>query len=76
MFRVSVIVVLVLTVLIATGLRWREERLGTAPKHRAFDIVGRAKHGVNRWFTAAAFAVIVTVVVMGGLQWLRLWNHS
>ena len=23
-----------------------------------------------------ALAVVVTVIVMGGLQWLRLWNQS
>ena len=76
MIRASVVVVLILTVLIATGLRWREEKRGEAPKHGFFDIVGRTKHSVNRYVTAAALAVVVTVVVMGGLQWLRLWNQS
>ena len=76
MIRASIVVVLILTVVIATGLRWREEKRGTAPKHGMFDIVSRTKHSVNRYVTAAALAVIVTVVVMGGLQWLRLWNHS
>jgi len=71
MIRASVLVMLVLTVLIAIGLRWREERTGTAPKLGFFDFVGRSKRSANRWVTAAALAVLVTLVVMGGLHWLR-----
>lgn len=74
MIRASVIVMLVLTVLISIGLRWREQRMGTAPKLGFFDIVGRTKHSLNRWITAAALAVVITLVVMGGLHWLRLWR--
>ena len=76
MIRASVVVVLILTFVIATGLRWREEKQGKAPKHGFLDIIGRTKHSLNRYVTAAALAVVVTVVVMGGLQWLRLWNQT
>ena len=74
MMRASVVVVAVLTVLIFIGLRWREQRVGTTPKFSAFNFVARGKHAANRWVTAAALAVVLTLVVMGGLHWLRIWR--
>jgi hypothetical protein len=66
----------VLTVLISIGLRWREERLtaqrpvkGTRPGWIALQ-----KRKANRWVTAAALAAVTTLVVLGGLHWLRLWQ--
>lgn len=75
MMRASLVVMVVLTVLIAIGLRWREERTGTTPRLNAFDVVARSKRLANRWVTAAALAVLTTLVVMGGLHWLRQWMH-
>ena len=63
MVKASLIAMLVLTVLIAMGLRWREQR---AP------VVARGKRTINRWVTAAALAALVTMLFMGGLHWLRL----
>ena len=52
MIRFSLFAMVALTVLIAMGLRWREQRLAaTAPR---LGVAGRAKRTVNRWATAAA----------------------
>ena len=75
MMRASLFVMGVLTVVIFIGLRWREERLGSAPRHHPLNIVARTKHSVNRWVTAAALAVVTTLVVMGGAHWLRIWTQ-
>jgi hypothetical protein len=67
--KASLIAMLVLTVLIAMGLRWREQR---APVVARGNMVARGKRTINRWVTAAALAALVTMVFMGGLHWLRL----
>jgi len=64
----------VLTVLISIVLRWREERMGAqkpvvAPRR---GWVAAQKHKLNRWLTAATLAVLVTLLVLGGLHWLRV----
>lgn len=69
MIKASLIAMLVLTVLIAMGLRWREKRLPVAPRG---DALARGKRLINRWVTAAALAALVTMLFMGGLHWLRL----
>ena len=74
MIRASVLVMIVLTVVIFVGLRWREQRVGTAQQLGRFNIVARTKRSANRWVTAAALAVVTTLVVMGGLHWLRVWR--
>ncbi len=69
MIKASLIAMLVLTVLIAMGLRWREKRLPVAERG---DALARGKRLINRWVTAAALAALVTMLFMGGLHWLRL----
>lgn len=72
MVKISLLAMMVLTVLIATGLRWREQRLATAKRAPRLDIVTRTKHAANRWVTAAALAAATTMIVLGGIHWIRL----
>lgn len=73
MVKLSLLVMIVLTVIIATGLRWREQRMPQVNKARRLDILARGKKGLDRWVTAAALATVFTLVVVGGLQWLKVW---
>ncbi|HEV7263383.1 MAG TPA: hypothetical protein VGN83_00465 [Falsiroseomonas sp.] len=74
MIKASVLIVLVLTVLIAMGLRWREQRMPQVAAQQRLGLLGRGKKGLDRWVTAAAIAVVVTLLVLGGLHWLRIWT--
>jgi hypothetical protein len=77
MVKASVLIVVVLTVLIAMGLRWREQRMPeVAAQRRRMGLIGRGKKGLDRWVTAAALAVVVTLVVLGGLHWIKVWTES
>jgi hypothetical protein len=71
MIKASIAVMAVLTVLVAIGLRWREERMGAAPARR-LGFIATQKRKLNRWVTAAAIAAIGTTVILGGLHWLRV----
>jgi hypothetical protein len=74
--KTSLVIMAVLTVLISIGLRWREERVGAlkpAPAPRR-GWVAAQKHTLNRWLTAATLSVLVTLLVLGGLHWLRVWR--
>jgi hypothetical protein len=73
MTKASLIAMAVLTVLIAMGLRWREERLATTQRTPRLNIIARGKRTANRWVTAAALAAATTMLVMGGLHYLRLY---
>ena len=73
MVKLSMIVMLVLTVLIATGLRWREQRAPAVAKAQRLGLLARGKKGLDRWVTAAALAAVSTLVVVGGLHWLKIW---
>ena len=56
------------------GLRWREERMAAARPAKAASpgLAGaRKKRDVNRWVTAAALAAVATIVMLGGLHWVR-----
>ncbi len=70
MMKFSVLIVAVLTVLIATGLRWRDERMASAPRR---GLVAGMKYKANRWVTAATLAVVLTLVILGGVHWLNIW---
>ncbi|MBR0661693.1 MULTISPECIES: hypothetical protein [Neoroseomonas] len=72
MIKASLVAMMVLTFLIATGLRWREDRLATSRPTPRLDIITRGKRTVNRWVTAAAIAAGATMIVLGGIHWLRL----
>ncbi len=74
--KTSLIVMAALTVIISIGLRWREERVGAVRPVKAArrGWIASQKHRVNRWMTAAALAAVVTLAVLGGLHWLRVWQ--
>ena len=71
----SLLVMAALTVLIAMGLRWREERMAaTRPVAKGARRPGwldLQKRAANRWVTAAALAALATIVILGGLHWVR-----
>ena len=75
MVKMSLLVMVVLTILIRMGLRWREERVAalrpTAPKGPRLGWVAAQKRELNVWVTAAAMAVVATLVLLGGLHWVR-----
>jgi len=74
--KTSLVILAVLTVLFAFGLRWREERVATVkavPKRRA-GWLDQQKHKLNRWLTAATLATLATILVLGGLHWLKVWQ--
>jgi hypothetical protein len=82
MVKLSLLVMVGLTVLIAIGLRWREDRLAAArPPARAprggslaAGWIAGQKRKLNRWVTAAALAAVATMLLFGGINWLRIWN--
>jgi hypothetical protein len=71
--KASILIVAVLTVLIAMGLKWRDQRLPQVANQKRLGLLGRGKKGIDRWVTAAALAVVATLVVLGGLHWLKVW---
>jgi len=74
--KTSLVILAVLTVLFAFGLRWREERVTAvqaAPKRRP-DWLALQKRKLNRWLTAATLATLATIMVLGGLHWLKVWQ--
>lgn len=82
MVKLSLFLMAGLTVAIALGLRWREERVAAQrpPQRRqpgggiAAGWVAMQKRKLNRWVTAAALAALVTMLVLGGVNWLRIWQ--
>ena len=76
--KTSLFILAGLTVLISIGLRWREERVGTlrpvAGPRRGW--VAAQKHKLNRWLTAATLAAVLTLLVLGGLHWLKVWQGN
>jgi len=72
MIRLSLFAMVALTILIAMGLRWRDDRIAAQRQAARLNVVARGKRTINRWVTAAAFAVLTTMIVLGGLHWLRI----
>jgi hypothetical protein len=72
MVKASLLAMAALTVLFAMGLRWREERLATTRSPARPGLLARGRRSMNRWVTAAALAAGATMLVMGGLHYLRL----
>jgi hypothetical protein len=73
MVKASLLIMVVLTVLIAMGLRWREQRMPLVAQQTRLGFLARGKKGLDRWVTAAALAAVATLAVIGGLHWLRVW---
>jgi hypothetical protein len=77
MIKTSLLLMLLLTVVISMGLRWRDERMGsTALKNDRRPrpgLVARSKAGIDRWVTAAAIAAVASIALIGGLHWIRIW---
>jgi hypothetical protein len=71
MFKASLLLMALLTVLAAMGLRWREGKAGPPAK---MGWVEKQKRNAKRWVTAAAIAALATILLLGGLQWLRVWQ--
>lgn len=80
MVKTSLLIMAVLTVLASMALRWREKRDSAAVRLRGGVAEPRRgwvetqKRNANRWVTAAAIAAVITLAVLGGLQWLRVWQ--
>jgi hypothetical protein len=74
MMKLSLAVMIALTVLIAIGLRWREERTAHVAmvKPRRLGLIAGFKAKANRYVTAAALAAVTTIILFGGLHWLRV----
>ena len=78
MVKASLIIMTVLTIAFSYGLRWREGRMAAMPAARAAKREGwiaAQKRKANRWVTAAMFAAVTTLLVLGGLHWLRVWQQ-
>ena len=74
MVKASLLAMVVLTVLVSIGLRWRDDRIAATQPRPRVGIVERGKRTVNRWVTAAAIAAVATTLLLGGLNWLRIAN--
>ena len=72
--KTSLVIMLGLTVLISIGLRWREERVAAVSPTRKPRVgwVAAQKLKLNRWLTAATLAALTTLLVLGGLHWLKV----
>ena len=74
MIKASLLLMTALTVLVAIGLRWREERMAAvrpAAKGPRIGWIAAQKRELNVWVTAAALAALATIVLLGGLHWAR-----
>ena len=73
--KTSLVIMALLTVLISIGLRWREERVAAvrpAARRPRVGWVAAQKRTLNRWLTAATLAAVATLLVLGGLHWLKV----
>ena len=74
MVKMSLLVMVALTILIRMGLRWREDRMAAlrpAAKGPRLGWIATQKREINVWVTAAALGVGATLVLLGGLHWVR-----
>ena len=74
MVKASLLMMVVLTILVAMGMRWREQRMPLGKPAPRLGWIAQQKAKANRWVTAAAISAIGTTVLLGGLHWLRLWR--
>ncbi|BFL62327.1 hypothetical protein HVPorG_02996 [Roseomonas mucosa] len=84
MIKASLLLMLGLTILVAMTLRWRERHYPPAPppqptarprRARRPSLLREGKRTLDRWVTAAAIAACLTIVLMGGLHYLKLWQN-
>ncbi|HWX48573.1 MAG TPA: hypothetical protein VNZ61_10995 [Roseomonas sp.] len=73
MIKVSLLVMLLLTVVIGMGLRWRQDRMPQVAATRRRGLVARGKARIDLWVTAAAIATLATILLIGGLHWVRVF---
>ncbi|WP_160000678.1 hypothetical protein [Roseomonas sp. 18066] len=88
MIKASLLIMLLLTIMVGMGLRWRQGRLEATrlaaaraapapPRGRRASarpgLLARGKAGIDLWITAAAIASVVTILLMGGLHWIKVW---
>ncbi len=80
MVKASLLLMLLLTVLIGMGLRWRDSRMASPAlaaqrqsRAKRPPLATRLRLGADRWVTAAAIAAVATIALMGGLHWIRVW---
>ncbi len=73
MVKMSLLVMAAFTLLIFMGLRWHEERTAAARPAKAPrpGWLAAKKRDANRLVTAAALAAVATIVLLGGLHWVR-----
>lgn len=74
MVKASVAMLVVLTALAFMGLGWRERRMAANAAKPAprMGWLARQKAKANRLVTAAAIAAVSTMLLLGGLHWLRM----
>jgi len=70
--KFSLVIMATLTVLIATGLRWREARVPVVRAAASKGWLANQKRSFNRWLTAATCAALATILLLGGLHWLKV----
>ena len=79
MLRLSLFFMVGLTIAISIGLRWREEKVAASrPRPARLPTpqgwIAAQKKKINRWITAAALAAVATLLFLGGINWLRVWQ--
>jgi nitric oxide reductase large subunit len=72
MVKTSIVILIVLTVLITMLLGWREQRMTAGRPQPRLGWFKRQKIRINRIFAAAAIASVGTMVILGGIHWLRV----
>ncbi len=74
MMKSSLLLMAVMTVVLAIGLSRLEARKAALKPRET--LVARGKRGLNRWVNAAAIAAALTLLIMGGLHWFRVWQQG
>jgi hypothetical protein len=70
--KTSILILIVLTVLITMLLSWREQRISAGQPKPRLGWLARQKAMINRVFAAAAIAAIGTMLILGGIHWMRV----
>lgn len=73
MIKASLLLMLLLTVLIGMAMRWRQARMPDVAAARRKGLIARGKARIDLWITAAAIAAVASMLLVGGLHWVRVW---